>query len=61
MKRGFQNVWYPDSEISPPWLRKALEKIVRTGDESAARVNVPGCRVGKEGVIIRVEDEQQRA
>ncbi|HEU17386.1 MAG TPA: hypothetical protein ENO06_01495 [Methanolinea sp.] len=59
MKRDFNNVWYPDSEIQPPWLRKALEKIVRTGDESALRVTVTTCRVGKKGVIIRVEDEQR--
>jgi hypothetical protein len=40
---------------------EAPEKIVRTGDESAARVNVPTCWVGKKVVILRVEDEHPRA
>ena len=35
---------------------EALEKIVRTGDESAARVNVPTYWVGKKVVVIRIED-----
>jgi hypothetical protein len=35
---------------------ETLEKIIPTGDDSAARVNVPTCRVRKKVVIIRVED-----